>query len=218
MKYQKDGIVYNESKLRENLLEMGYNDYDFEEKVEELGYKFISELKFQSIKEEVNQQNLLLEEAINEGFFEWSSYKVLSFSAGILSEKQLDNIFMKAKVKLTPAQKKQFNLSNLSKKEKLNRLRNALKKGYEDKQGKKIIEKTAKNLKSEVKKIEEQKSKTLNEFVFISLAMIGGVIGSLIAGLLFELFAIPALVQIIIITLFAVGFPVAGFVGMMKNY
>lgn len=64
MKYKKDGVVYEESALREKLLDLGYNDYDFEDKVEELGYTPASET-VNTIKEEVKHRGVLLENALD---------------------------------------------------------------------------------------------------------------------------------------------------------
>jgi Fe2+ transport system protein B len=190
MKYLKEGIVYEESILREKLLEMGYNDYDFEEKAEELGYRPISEMAVQqAINEEVKHQKVLLEDALNEGFFDWAKMKIVSWSIGILPEKKLNDLWEKAISKLTPEQKKQVQKKKLSKKDKVNALRAAIRKEYEDNPSfKKKVESAAEKIKDTVKEAKEKKN-NLKEGVGsvttgISIGvLIFQIIGALIFGL-----------------------------------
>ncbi len=161
MRYQKDGIVYDEPQLREKLLDMGYNDFDFEEKTEELGYMPAGELEASSVlvKEEV-----LLEDALNEGFFQWVGMKLASWAIGVIPEKELNKAWDKLVSKIPENEdREKVKKLNPSRKEKVNMLRAAIRKAYdENKSYKKIVEQAAKDFKEKAKEL-SKKEKTLSE-------------------------------------------------------
>jgi hypothetical protein len=155
MRYQKDGIVYDEPQLREKLLDMGYNDFDFEEKAEELGYMPVGEMTAQTMP--VN------EEVLNEGFFQWVGMKIISWSIGILPEKELNKLWDKTLSKLKPEERKKVEDAKPSKKDKVNVLRTAIRKEYESNNSfKKKVEEASSKIKKAAKE-EKTKEKDLKE-------------------------------------------------------
>jgi hypothetical protein len=196
MRYQKDGIVYDEPQLREKLLDMGYNDFDFEEKVEELGYKPVGEMTAQTMP--VN------EEVLNEGFFQWVGMKLASWAIGVVPEKELNKSWDKLVAKMPKEGQEKARELNPSRKEKVNILRAAIRKAYdENKSYKKIVEQAAKDFKEKAKEL-SKKEKTLSEDHYsdekakVSFIMsIGNILASLLAMIIVPNILVPFIFLII---------------------
>jgi hypothetical protein len=128
-------------------------------------------------------------EELNEGVMQNLGYKMLSFSLGILPEKDLDKIFNKALSEVPADISKKIKAKNPSKKEKLEALRAGLKKVSADKKGQEIINKQAKQLSSKIKqtlKKEKIIKESVNEY---DVEIIRSAVNSTSKGILTMIFS-----------------------------
>ncbi len=114
-------------------------------------------------REEVEEVSAINEEVLNEGFFQWVGMKIISWSIGILPEKELNKLWDKTLSKLKPEERKKVEDAKPSKKDKVNILRTAIRKEYETNNSfKKKVEEASKKIK-EAAKEEKAKEKDLKE-------------------------------------------------------